>query len=34
MVVMMMMMIPFYSLIFVFIIYLAALGLSCKTWNL
>ena len=31
---MMMMMIPFYSLIFVFIIYLAALGLSCKTWNL
>jgi len=34
MVVMLMMMSPFYSLIFVFIIYLAALGLSCKTWNL
>ena len=34
MAVMTMMVILFDSLIFVFIVYLAALGLSCKTWNL
>ena len=34
MVVMMMTMILFYSLIFTSIVYLAALGLGYKTWNL